>query len=230
MRVVLAVAGLVFAMGAVIAIAELTDDGESAAGDTAVEAHATPTPTRRPAAVILACPGAIGVRASYEETENEFTLVGSLESVDGGYFVVEVPQGEIDLVLAGDSIVKGEYALGDAVRIKGRLSAETRQEAVNVEPACGLVVAEVPTGTPAPTAAVASGSPTPTPVVPLRPPVPVFFTPAPVEEVTEAPTEAPIPAATAPPEPTQAPTEPPPTEDPRPTRTDTAEETPSATQ
>ena len=231
MKVVLAIAGLVLAMGAVLAVLQITDDGESAAGDdTARQAH--PTPTRRPAARILSCPGALGVRASYEESADGFTLVGELESADGGYFTVEVPGADIDLVLAGDSTVQGQYSLGDAVRIEGRLSSGARLEAVNVQPACGLV-ADVPTATPVATATVAAATVTPTPtrVVPLRPAVPLFVPEEPTEEVTEAPTEVPAPVATEPPpEPTPAPTEPPPTEDPRPTRTTGVEETPPVTE
>lgn len=233
MKVVLAIAGLVTAMGVGLAIFQITDDGESANRDTAPQVR-DPMPTRRPAVRLLSCPGEIGVRALYEESGDEFTLVGKLEAVDGGYFTVEAPTGEIDLVLAGDSSVHGQYSLGDAIRIEGRLSASPRLEAVNVQPACGFV-ADVPTGTPGatPTVAAATVTPTPTRVVPLRPVVPVFVPEEPTEPVTEAPpTDVPVPVKTEapPPEPTPAPTAPPPTEEPRPTRTPGAEETPAVTE
>jgi hypothetical protein len=228
MKLTVGIAGVLILIAALIATVRESNDGDDAVGFTALEAR-EPSVTPRSSAALLSCPGAPGVRSSYREAAGEFTLVGKLEAVDGGYFTVEAAGEAMELVLAGDSRVSGQYTLGDPVRVQGRLSGASRLEAVKVEPACGLV-ADVPTaGTASPTVASATVTPAPTPPA-FRTPVLPAFVPQQPEEPLEEPapevTEPPVVDITPPPEPTPAPTEPPPTEEPRPSRTPAPEETP----
>jgi hypothetical protein len=105
----------------------------------------------------LDCSGADSVEAVKTVTGGHFTVVGSLAGFDGRDFQVDAPGGRVELVLATDADIGGQFLTGDWIAASGRVDGD-KWEATEIKlPCSNQVVGAAPPRSGVPTPDASSG-------------------------------------------------------------------------
>ena len=85
---------------------------------------------------VIECPSGESTNFKFEQSADEFEVIGTLVSFDGTTIVVTGPEGDVTAVVDPSAEIKGDPQPGDAVKVEGVVVDGTSLVATEVKPAC----------------------------------------------------------------------------------------------